>query len=381
MVIFKKISILGSTGSIGKSALQVISHLGEGYEVVALAAHSNIDLLEEQIRKYKPKIVGVYDEASAMRLKMRLPDCPIIPGMEGLKAVAKFDEANFVLSSITGTAGLIPTIEAIQSGKDVALANKEALVSGGELVMRLVKEKGVRLLPVDSEHSALFQCLQGNASNTIRKLILTASGGPFRNFSQEKLASIDVEQALNHPNWKMGPKVTIDSSTLMNKGLEVIEAYWLFGIPLNQIEVVVHPQSIIHSMIEYSDGSIMAQMGEPLMLVPIQYALTYPERRPGLLKPFDFIRHGKLEFEIPDLIKFPCLSLAYEALKKGGSLPCFMNAANEVLVERFINKEISWQEIGQKLESLMERHLNLPVPSIESILDVDRQARRCALDI
>ena len=377
----KKVSILGSTGSIGKSALQVIRHLREGFEVVALAAHSNIALLEEQIREFNPKIVGVFNENAAKILKKRLPNFSIIPGEEGLKAVASFQEANFVLSSITGAAGLVPTIEAIKNGKDVALANKEALVSGGELVMQLVKEKGVRLLPVDSEHSAIFQCMQGNNSSSIRKLILTASGGPFRTYSQEKLIAVNVEQALSHPNWKMGPKVTIDSSTLMNKGLEVIEAYWLFGLPLDQIEVVIHPQSIIHSMVEYSDGSLLAQMGEPSMLVPIQYALTYPERKPGLLKPFDFIRHGKLEFEIPDLIKFPCLALAFAALKKGASLPCFMNAANEVLVTRFINKEISWQEIGKKLESLMERHSLQAVPTIESILDVDHQARLAALDI
>lgn len=371
----KKIALLGSTGSIGTSSLQVIRHLGEGYEISALAAHSNIDLLEAQIKEFRPQVAAVFDEAQAKILRSRAPGCPILSGMEGLKEVASLNEANFVISSITGTAGLIPTIEAIKAGKNVALANKEALVSGGELVMKLVKEKGVQLLPVDSEHSALFQALQGNCSSTIRKLILTASGGPFRNFNDEQFQSITVEQALNHPNWKMGSKVTIDSSTLMNKGLEVIEAYWLFGIPLEQIEVVIHPQSIVHSMIEYCDGSIMAQMGEPLMIVPIQYALTYPKRKPGLLNAFDFIRHGKLEFSFPDLKKFPCLSLAFDALKKGGSMAGYMNAANEALVGRFLRKEISWQDIGRKLEYLMERHPVQPVPTIEAIFEIDRMAR------
>ncbi len=371
----KKIALLGSTGSIGTSSLQVVRHLGEDFEISALAAHSNIDLLQQQIKEFRPKVAAVFDEKQAKVLQSRAPGCPILSGLDGLKEVASFNEANFVISSITGTAGLIPTIEAIKAGKDVALANKEALVSGGELVMKLVKEKGVQLLPVDSEHSALFQALQGNCSSTIRKLILTASGGPFRNHNDEQLKNITVEQALNHPNWKMGSKVTIDSSTLMNKGLEVIEAYWLFGIPLEQIDVVVHPQSIVHSMIEYCDGSIMAQMGEPLMIVPIQYALTYPKRKPGLLNAFDFMRHGKLEFNAPDLKKFPCLSLAFEALRKGGSMPAYMNAANEVLVSRFLNKEISWQDIGKKLETLMERHSSKPVPTIEAIFDIDHEAR------
>jgi 1-deoxy-D-xylulose-5-phosphate reductoisomerase len=377
----KKISLLGSTGSIGVSSLQVIRHLGEGYEVSALAAHSNIDVLEQQIKEFRPKVAAVFDEDAARVLQKRVPDCPILSGLEGLKEVARFAEANFVISSMAGTSGLLPTVEAIKAGKDVALANKESLVSGGELVMKLVQEKGVRLLPVDSEHSALFQCLQGNCSSTIRRLILTASGGPFRNFTEEMLKSITVEQALNHPNWKMGPKVTIDSSTLMNKGLEVIEAYWLFGLPLEQIDVVIHPQSIIHSMIEYCDGSTMAQMGEPLMIVPIQYALTYPQRKPGLLNSFDFIRHGKLEFSFPDMNRFRCLSLAYEALKKGGSMTGYMNAANEVLVKRFIDKEIGWFEIGQKLEYLMERHSVQAVPTIESILEIDSAARRDARHI
>lgn len=374
----KKISLLGSTGSIGTSSLEVIRHLGDGYQVVALAAHSNIELLEQQIKEFRPKIAAVYDPSKASLLQAKVPECEILAGLEGLKAVASFSESNFVISAISGTQGLIPTVEAIKAGKNVALANKEALVSGGELVMKLVKEKGIQLHPIDSEHSALWQCLQGNSSSAVRRLILTASGGPFREFTEEQLKTITPEQALNHPNWKMGPKVTIDSSTLMNKGLEVIEAYWLFGIPLEMIEVVIHPQSIIHSMVEYCDGSTMAQLGLPLMIVPIQYALTYPDRKPGLLKPFDFIRHGKLEFNFPDLKKFRCLELAYQSLKKGGSMSCYMNAANEVLVNRFLRQEIGWQEIGKSLEALIERHEVRPIATLDSILEMDRVARQDA---
>lgn len=371
----KKISLLGSTGSIGKSSLQVIRHLGEGYEITALAAHSNINLLEQQIKEFSPKIAAVFDEQAAGILKTKVA-CKVVSGIDGIIEAACFADSNFVISAMSGTSGLIPTIAAINAGKDIALANKESLVSAGELVMSLCKEKKVRLLPIDSEHSALFQCLQGNSMENINRLILTASGGPFLTYSKEQLENITVAEALNHPNWKMGPKITIDSSTLMNKGLEVIEARWIFDIPLEKIDVVVHPQSIIHSMIEYQDGSIMAQMGEPLMIVPIQYALTYPDRKPGLLKPFDFIRHGKLEFTFPDVNKFRCLSLAYEALNKGGSMAGFMNAANEVLVSRFIQNKISWKQIGQKLEKLMEKHIVHPVLSIEAVLEVDSRARQ-----
>lgn len=377
----KCISILGSTGSIGQSALKVVRHLGSDFRVGALAAHSRIDLLEEQCREFRPAFVAVYDEAAAVALQKKMPELEVLTGLSGLREVARYGEANIVLSAIAGTLGLIPTIEAIQAGKDIALANKEVLVSGGSLVMELIKAKGVRLLPVDSEHSALFQCLQGNAKEAISRLILTASGGPFRSYSQERLATVSLEEALNHPNWKMGPKVSIDSSTLMNKGFEVIEAHWLFDVPLEKIEVVIHPESIIHSFVEYIDGSLMAQMGEPDMILPIQYALTFPCRKKGLMKPFDFIRFGKLEFDFPDLKRFRCLELAFEALRTGGSLPCYMNAANEVLVSRFIERQIGWQEIAQKLETLMRRHVVRPVPSVETILDVDGQARREAAAI
>lgn len=377
----KKIAILGSTGSIGKSALKVIANLGPPYEVVALAAHSNIDLLEEQMRAFRPKLVAVFDEKKAAALRQRIAGVEILSGMEGLEAVASFDAADICLSAISGTMGLKPTIAAVRAKKTIALANKEALVSGGKLVMQLVKENGVRILPVDSEHSALFQCLLGNDIAAVRRLILTASGGPFRNMDKEQLARVTVEQALAHPNWAMGPKVTIDSSTLMNKGLEVIEAHWLFGLPCNQIDVVIHPQSIIHSMVEYVDGSMMAQMGVPDMVVPIQFSLTFPERKPGLMKPFDFIRHGTLEFTSPDLDRFRCLHLAFAAIKQGESMPCYLNAANETLVNRFMKKEFSWPEIGTKLEQLMERHATQPVPSFEAILEIDMLARQEAAKI
>lgn len=374
----KKIAILGSTGSIGTSTLKVIRHLGEDFRAVALAAYSNIEVLEAQIKEFHPKIVAVFDEKAAQELKKRVPSQEVVSGLEGLKAVAAFSEANYVVSAMTGTLGLVPTMEAINAGKDIGLANKEVLVSSGSLFMKKVKEKGIQLLPIDSEHSALFQCLVGNSKESINRLILTASGGPFRNVPHEALENATVDQALAHPNWKMGPKVTIDSSTLMNKGLEVIEAHWLFGVPVEKIEVVIHPQSIIHSMIEYVDGAIMAQMGEPEMIVPIQYALTYPERKQGLLKPFDFIRHGKLEFSFPDFNRFRCLRLAFDALKRGGSLSCYMNAANEILVQRFISKKITWPEIGQKLETLMERHQVYSMPTLEAVLEVDQSARKDA---
>lgn len=372
----KKISLLGSTGSIGRNTLNVVRHLPEQLKVVALAARENIALLEEQALEFQPSLIAVYLPEKALELQKRLPQFTVLAGMEGLKAVAAISEADMVVSAIAGTLGLQPTIEAILAGKDIGLANKEALVSGGALVMRLVKEKGVKLIPIDSEHSAIFQCLNGEKKEAIHRIVLTSSGGPFRTWSSDQLEKVTVEQALNHPTWKMGPKVTIDSSTLMNKGLEVIEAFWLFNVPLDKIDVIVHPQSIIHSLVEFHDYSCLAQMGVPNMIVPIQYALTYPDRFPGLLEPFDFIKHAKLEFSKPDLLKFRCLALSYEALKEGGSLPCYMNAANEVLVHRFLQGEIGWQEIGMQLERLMNRHQVQPVDNFESILEIDAQARK-----
>ncbi len=377
----KTIAILGSTGSIGTSTLEVAEHLGEAVQVAALAAGENIDLLEKQARQFKPKLLAVYNKEKAMELQRRLPDVEVVGGAEGLAAAAAHPDVDFVVSAISGAIGLEPTIEAIKAGKDIGLANKEVLVAGGELIMGLSKKQGVRLLPIDSEHSALFQCLAGERSEDVSRLILTASGGPFRGFSADRLEKVAVEDALKHPNWSMGAKITVDSSTMMNKGLEVIEARWLFDIPADRIDVVIHPQSIIHSLVEFLDGSMKAQMSEPSMLMPIQYALTYPGRAPGLLTPFDFIGNGMLEFYLPDDRKFPCLSLAYEALRAGGSWPCYLNAANEALVDRFLKKQIRWIEIGQKLQTLLGRHRSEQIDSLEKIIAIDQAARRDAENI
>lgn len=372
----KKIAILGSTGSIGESTLKVARHLKEHVRISALAAHSNIDLLERQAHEFHPELIAVYEEKQAQKLKKRLPHIAIESGMEGVVAVASYSGANFVVSAMSGTKGLVPTVAAIEAGKTLALANKEALVSGGALVMALAKKHGVQIIPIDSEHSAIFQCLHGQAKNRVERLILTASGGPFRNFNEDQLNAIKPEQALCHPTWAMGPKITVDCSTLMNKGLEVIEAHWLFDIPIENISVVIHPQSIIHSLVEFVDHSLLAQMGESSMLVPIQYALTYPDRLPGLLKPFDFFKYQSLQFLTPDEDKFRCLGLAFNAARVGGSLPCYMNAANEALVNAFIEKKIGWSEISRKLEALMEKHSVTAIKSISDVLVVDAEARQ-----
>lgn len=373
----KKIIVLGSTGSIGQNTLKVAQHLGgEAVQVVGLAARSNIDLLEQQAQIVHPEVIAVYDEEKARELQRRLPHIPVLAGIEGICALATDTVADMAVSAMVGTLGLLPTISAIRSGKSIGLANKEALVSGGALIMSLVKEHNVRLLPIDSEHSAIFQCLAGEEHSAISRIILTSSGGPFRTFSDEQLATVSLENALQHPTWNMGPKITVDSSTLMNKGLEVIEAHWLFDLPLNKIDVVIHPQSILHSMVEFVDGSMKAQMSRPTMIVPIQYALTYPHRAPGLLEPFDFVKNGKLEFFAPNQEKFRCLALAYEAVAAGGSMSCYLNAANEVLVKRFLNKEISWSDISRKLDSLMQHHQKIEDLSLEAILNVDRIARQ-----
>lgn len=371
----KRISLLGSTGSIGKNALNVARHLKSNIQVVALAARENIDLLEQQAREFCPSLIAVYNTEKASELQKRLPGIKVVGGMEGLCEVAAYSDATMVISAIAGTLGLKPTIQAIQAGKDIGLANKEALVSGGALVMQLVKQYGVKLIPIDSEHSALFQCLTDEKCSAVRRLVITSSGGPFRCWTSEQLERATVEEALNHPTWKMGPKVTIDSSTLMNKGLEVIEAFWLFNIELDRIEVVIHPQSIIHSLVEFQDYSMLAQMSETTMIVPIQYAMTYPERYPGLFRPFDFVKYSTLEFAVPDLVKFRCLHLAYEAIRQGGSLPCYMNAVNEVLVERFLKKEISWSDIATQLDHLMSQHQIQRVDALENILAIDAEAR------
>lgn len=373
----KKIALIGSTGSIGRSTLDVVRHLGpKEAQIVCLAAHSNIDLLELQANEFKPQLIAVYDEKKALELQIRLPKQNIVAGLAGINEAASYPDANFVLSAMTGSVGLHPTLAAIKAGKTIGLANKESLVSGGALVMKMVKQYGATLLPIDSEHSALFQCLTGESVSTVRRLILTASGGPFLSYTMEQLEEITVEQALNHPTWNMGPKITLDCSTLMNKGLEVIEAHWLFNIDVKNIEVVIHPQSIIHSLVEFTDGSMKAQMSEPSMRIPIQYAITYPKRLPGLQKPFDFTYARQLQFSPPDWQKFRCLHLAYESLRQGKSFACYMNAANEVLVQRFIQKEIGWIDLGRKLEKLLEKHVLTAVESLEQIGAVDDQARQ-----
>lgn len=374
----KKISILGSTGSIGKNALKVASHLKDKIEIVALAANSNIELLEEQAREFQPKLIAVFDKSKAKILQTKLPHIKVVGGIEGICEAAILSEVETVLVAIVGAAGLIPTAKAIEAGKTIALANKEVLVAGGAYIIPLAKKHGVSLIPVDSEHSAVFQCLNGEKNSSIRRIILTSSGGPFREWEREKLERVTPADALKHPNFAMGAKVTIDSSTLMNKGLEVIEAYWLFGVKLEQVEVLIHPQQKIHSMVEFQDGSIMAQLCEPDMLVPIQYGMTYPERYPGLLPPYDFIKNSRMDFFQPDTGKFRCLNLAYAAIRQGGTLPCYMNAANEVLVQRFLSNQISWMDIGQKLETLMEQFDSSMDLTLEGLLAVDQIGREHA---
>lgn len=371
----KTVAILGSTGSIGTNALKIAQHLKEEIKIEVLAAKSNIDLLEMQARQFHPKVIAVYDKNKALELQRRLPDVEILGGIEGLQEATAHPDVDFVLSAMSGTSGILPTVSAIKSGKEIGFANKEVLVSAGEYVMSLVKEKGIDFIPIDSEQNAIFQCLHREKKEDVRRLILTASGGPFRELDKEQLKQVSLEDALKHPTYRMGLKNTIDSSTLMNKGLEVIEAHFLFGIPVEKIEVVIHPQSIVHSLIEFKDGSILSQLSEPNMLIPIQYAMTFPERKTGLAQPFDFTKHSRLEFYSPDVNKFSCLALAYEALKQGGSFPCYMNAANEVLVNRFLNGEIGWNDISSKLESLMAAHCPQNSLDLNKIIEIDEYAR------
>lgn len=368
----KKIGILGSTGSIGTQTLEVVRE-NKDIEVTALAAGSNIRLLEEQIREFAPRIAAVWDEKKAKELKERVKDLPvkIVSGIDGLIQVSAFEEMEILVTAIVGMIGIRPTMEAIKAGKDIALANKETLVTAGHLIMPLAKENGVSILPVDSEHSAIFQSLQGGQQKAVKKILLTASGGPFRGKKREELADIQVEDALKHPNWEMGRKITIDSSTMVNKGLEVIEAKWLFDVDVSQIQVVVQPQSVIHSMVEYEDGAVIAQLGTPDMKLPIQYALYYPERRylPG--ERLDFWNLGKLDFEKPDTDTFYGLALAYEAGRRGGSLPTVFNAANERAVQLFLERKIGYLEIPKIIKECMERHKNVEQPSLEEILDTE----------
>jgi 1-deoxy-D-xylulose-5-phosphate reductoisomerase len=379
----KHLAILGSTGSIGRQTLEVAQHLGDSeVQVLALAAKSNIELLQQQIAAFSPKVVAVYEETAALELKKRIGSaCQVLVGMEGLCTVASLSEVDFVVSAITGAMGLLPTYEALKAGKRVGLANKEVLVAGGEWLRSKLPDFQDLLIPIDSEHSALFQCLRGEEVSSVKRLILTASGGPFLKRPKEYLDKVTVEEALNHPNWKMGSKVTIDSSTLMNKGLEVIEAHYLFNIPIDRLETVIHPQSIIHSMVEFVDHSIIAQMGYPDMRSPIQYAMMYPKRQRSLLAPFDFTKASHLEFYPPNYEQFPCLKMACEALKKSGSATCYLNAANEVLVNRFLKGDIPWVGIGGLLQKLLDRFHPQPVSDWETVIEIDTMARKQAEQI
>ena len=368
----KKIAILGSTGSIGTQTLEVVRENGD-IQVLALAAGSNISLLEKQIREFRPAKAAVWDEEKAKELRVKTADMDveILSGMEGLIAVSVMEEVEILVTAVVGMIGVRPTIEAVKAGKDIALANKETLVTAGHIIMPLAKEKHVSILPVDSEHSAIFQSLQGNEEKAVHKILLTASGGPFRGKKEEELLDIRVEDALKHPNWAMGQKITIDSSTMVNKGLEVIEAKWLFGVGVDRVQVVVQPQSIIHSMVEYVDGAIIAQLGTPDMKLPIQYALYYPERRylPG--ERLDFWSLGRLDFEKPDMDTFYGLALAYEAGRAGGTLPTVFNAANELAVSKFLNREIKYLEIIEIIEDCMRAHKNIPDPTLEQVLEAE----------
>lgn len=370
----KKIAILGSTGSIGTQTLDVVREQGD-IQVVAMAAGRNIRLMEQQIREFKPKIAAVWEEkdACALRESLRDMEIQILYGMEGLLEIAVMPEAEILVTAIVGMLGIRPTIAAIEAGKDIALANKETLVTAGHLIMPMAAEKGVSILPVDSEHSAIFQSLNGEKENPISKILLTASGGPFRGKKREELRNVQLEDALKHPNWSMGRKITIDSATLVNKGLEVMEAKWLFGVELEQIQVVVHPQSVIHSMVEYEDGAVIAQLGTPDMRLPIQYALYYPNRRSLSGKKLDFYELSNLTFEQPDIETFTGLKLAYEAMKQGGNIPTVYNAANEKAVSLFLNRKISFLEIPEIINACMENSRYVNHPSVEEILATEAE--------
>lgn len=370
----KKIAILGSTGSIGTQTLEIV-RTNKDLEVTALAAGRNIDLLEEQIREFRPKLAAVWSEELASELKGRIRDLDVevCAGMDGLLAVAAQPDSEILVTAIVGMIGILPTIEAIKAGKDIALANKETLATAGHIIMPLAEEYHVSILPVDSEHSAIFQSLQGGQEKALHKILLTASGGPFRGKKRDELVNIQVEDALKHPNWEMGRKITIDSSTMVNKGLEVIEAKWLFGVSVDQIQVVVQPQSIIHSMVEYEDGAVIAQLGTPDMKLPIQYALYYPERRflPG--ERLDFYKLSQITFEQPDMETFYGLRLAVEAGTKGGSLPTVFNAANERAVAMFLDRKIGYLDIPAIIQECMEHHRNIENPSVDEILKTEQE--------
>ena len=371
----KKISLLGSTGSIGTQALEVIEEYSDRLSVVALAAGKNVGLMEEQVRKYRPALAVMWSEEAAKELKVRIADTDtkVSSGMDGLIEAATVSEADIVLTAVVGMIGIRPTIAAIEAGKDIALANKETLVCAGHIIMPLAAEKGVRILPVDSEHSAIFQSLNGERNNKISKILLTASGGPFRGMTREQLKGKTVEDALKHPNWSMGKKITVDSATLVNKGLEVMEAGWLFNVPVSDIEVVVHPQSILHSAVEFEDGAVIGQMGLPDMKLPIQYALFYPDRLPMHGKKLSLFDVGSMTFEKPDPDVFEGLKLALRAANEGGSMPTVFNAANELAVARFLDGKIGFTDIYEIIKKAMNAHRTIQSPNLEEILDAERE--------
>lgn len=374
----KKISILGSTGSIGTQALDVVRNNNDKFKIEALAVNTSIDMLKKQIIEFRPKVVAVYNKDKADELKKILPrelGVDIYSGMEGLKTIASLDGVDIVLTALVGMIGLVPTLEAIKYRKTIALANKETLVTAGRLVMNEAKKMGVNILPVDSEHCAIFQCLNGESNKEIEKIILTASGGPFRNKTKEQLVNVTKNEALKHPNWSMGRKISIDSATLMNKGLEVIEAKWLFGLDSSDIDVLVHPQSIVHSMVQFIDGSVIAQLGNPDMKLPIQYAFSYPKRIYNDYERLDLAKVSSLTFEKPDINTFPCLKLAYECLEKGGTYSTVLNAANEILVSEFLNDTIKFYDIPKYIEKALEKHSSIEEPTLEEILYIDDWSR------
>lgn len=378
----KNISILGSTGSIGRQALQVIDAFPEKFKIIALAAGENVNLFAEQIDKYKPQYAAIANSNAEINLKnmIQSKDTIIMSGESALLYIADLQETDLILISLSGITGLKPTIRALQNNITVALANKETLVTAGDLVMQLTQKTGTKIIPVDSEHSAIFQCLDLNNTKAINRLILTASGGPFLSMNKESIALVSSEDALNHPKWKMGNKITIDSAGMINKGLEVIEAHWLFNMPYEKINVLIHPQSIVHSMVEYQDGSVLAQCGLPDMRIPIQYALTYPQRFSNPFPKIDFTKIEPLIFAEPDNNKFPGLALAYEAGKAGGTAPTVYNAANEIAVQLFLEKRIKFYDIPMLIESALKKHHPFSEYSLEDVLFVDEWARRITLE-
>lgn len=374
----KRLAILGSTGSIGQSTLDVVSRNRDDFRVVALAAGKNIDLLEKQVMTFRPEIVAVADKETADSLSKRINGIEILSGLEGIKQAASHESSDFVISAIVGAAGLIPTLSAIKSGKTIGLANKEALVMAGEIVMSEAKRNGVKIIPVDSEHSAVFQCIEGHKRSDVRRIILTASGGPFINKSMDELKDITAKDALSHPNWNMGKKITIDSATLMNKGLEVIEACWLFDIPPEKIDVLIHPQSIVHSMVEFKDRSCLAQMSIPDMRGPISYALSYPDRLEDPIPGLELDKIESLTFRKSDNINFPCLSYAYDAIRAGGTMTCVLNASNEIAVHAFLNNRVGFNDIPVIIRKTTDIHAVKPLAVLEDALEADRWARETA---